>query len=78
MNRRAVIISLSEDGSNFRLSLDDATSSDGKTWALSEHYTHKQLAKTAIEKVEFSEKELADFGHAILSRIHAFQVRGES
>jgi hypothetical protein len=79
-SRRAVLISITKSDQGHRISIDDAVSDDGlaKTWAQREHVTNKLMTTEAFEKMEFDEKELADFGHYILARLNAFLKRNEN
>ena len=78
--RRAVLVSISVDNDGLRLSLDDVqhqgpTATD--TWRQREHYTSKIISEKSLDDMSFDEKELADFGHAILARLYAFKSGGE-
>lgn len=77
--RRAVLVSISEEGGKTLLRLDDVKqdSAGSKTWEQDVHYTHKFIALDKLEKLEFEDKELADFGHAIIARLYAFMKRNE-
>jgi hypothetical protein len=77
--RRAVLVSVTKQGDEFRLSLDDVECqrSAPTLWKQRDHVTSKEISERAIEELEFDEKELADIGHYILARLHAFKSRGE-
>lgn len=74
MTKRAVLVSFvtKEDGTH--LSLDDVVCSDAakKIWREDLYYTSKPLTVEDLRKLEFDEKELADFGYHILARLAAF------
>jgi hypothetical protein len=78
--RRAVLVTVLEDGEGFRISLDDAVCQieNAETWIQKEHVTSKPLAGSAFEKMKFDEKELSDFGYYILARLSAFIKRNEN
>lgn len=48
------------------------------SWTQKEHVTNKLVAGDAFQKMEFSDRELADFGHYILTRFGAFIKRHEN
>jgi len=78
--KRAVLVSISVEDDGLRLSLDDAQrqgSIDADTWKQREHYTSKIISEKSLDEMSFEEKELADFGHAILARLYAFKSCGE-
>ena len=79
-NKRGVLISLVQYPDGLRLSLDDAELQGGvpAIWRQSDHFTSKPLSEETLQKLEFDEKELADFGYHILSRLYAFNSLGES
>ncbi|HVX57405.1 MAG TPA: hypothetical protein VHA37_06760, partial [Candidatus Saccharimonadales bacterium] len=62
------------------VSLDDATRAPGQPvmWRQAEHVTNKVVPAANVENAEFSEEELADFGHYIFARLSAFVGRGEN
>ncbi len=75
-----MLVSVKREGEAFRISLDDAireVESD-RSWIQSEHVTNKPFAVDAFEKMEFDEKELANFGYYILARLSAFVKRSEN
>ena len=77
--RRAVLVSISEEDGKVLLRLDDIKqdSAEPKVWKQDVHYTHKPITLDQLEKLEFDEKEMADFGHAIIARLYAFMKRDE-
>jgi hypothetical protein len=61
-----------------KLTLDDIVNSgDGKTWRLDDFITMKEYDKSNLDNLDFSEKELSDFGYYIISRLYAFYKRNE-
>jgi hypothetical protein len=80
MSRRAVLVSVTKSDQGLRISIDDAVSDEGsaKSWMQREHVTNKLMTAEAFEKMEFDEKELANFGHYILARLGAFLKRNEN
>lgn len=79
--RRGVIVTLSADEDGVRVSLDDVQYLSGAplgSWEQCEHYTSKVIQENTFDELTFDEKELADFGYAILARLYAFKKRGEA
>lgn len=62
------------------LSLDDLEElqQPSKTWRQREPFTFKEIDEMKFDRLEFEEKELADFGYYILARLRAFKSRGEA
>jgi len=79
-SRRAVLVSVEKDGEGLRIRLDDVVCDDGSgnNWVQKDHVTNKSVAGDAFQKMEFDDKELADFGHYILARLGAFIKRNEN
>lgn len=76
--KRAVLISLEDEGDQFRLRLDDIVKTDDPlVWKQDTHYTSKLYPKDALENLRFDEKDLADFGYGIWARLYAFMKQGE-
>lgn len=77
--KRAVLVSIDKRSDGLYLSLDDVklTNEAIKIWEQADHFTAKQLPENSIEKLDWSEAELADFGYHILSRLHAFRKMNE-
>lgn len=78
--RRAILVSISIDGGDMSINLDDVqhqVASTPSTWIQRQHYTAKNFPTNALDELSFDEKELADFGYAIISRLHAFRMQGE-
>lgn len=77
--RRAVLVSISEQEGKVLLRLDDVKqgSAGSKVWEQDVHYTHKTITLDQFKKLEFDDKELADFGLTIIARLYAFMKRGE-
>lgn len=79
--RRGVIVTLSPESDGVRVSLDDVQhlgSGPSGSWEQREHYTSKVIQENSFDELSFDEKELADFGYAILARLYAFKKRGEA
>jgi hypothetical protein len=80
MPRRALLVSVTKtDDESMRISMDDVLRSDveGTTWKLDCHVTSKVYDENAFDDQTLDEKELADFGYYILSRLCAFKKRDE-
>jgi hypothetical protein len=78
--RRAVLVSLSKEDDGIRICLDDVQQQSRTAlgeWTQREPYTSKLISEEALEELTFDEKELADFGYAIIARLYAFKLRGE-
>lgn len=79
--KRAVMVSLekSKEG-KLKLILDDLVQAKGKPteWTKDVLITFKECDIKTFEKLEFSDKELADFGYYIIARLHAFYELDES
>ncbi len=77
--RQAVLVSITKEGDEFILRLDDVEHQGGQpmTWLQMEHFTSKLIPGRFFEELEFDEKDLADFGYSILARLHAFKSCGE-
>lgn len=78
--KRAVMVRLVVKSEGLALSLDDIAQQDGdsRAWQLREHFTHKVLEQPSFDPMSFDDRELADFGYAILGRLHAFHELGEA
>ncbi len=80
MPRRALLVSVTKsDDESVRIGLDDVLRSDveGMAWKLDCHVTSKVYDENAFDDQTLDEKELADFGHYILSRLRAFKKLDE-
>lgn len=72
--KRAVLANLQINGGLVRLSLDDVVK-NGDAWQEDGLITHEDYSVEKFKQLDFSEKELADFGHYIMSRLlAAFEV----
>lgn len=62
-----------------KIKLDDLVQSndDQRGWVEDVIYTFKSYEANRFENLDFSEKELADFGYSIIARLHAFYQGGE-
>lgn len=73
--KRGLLICWNE-GSNGKsdLSIDDIKQSEfsSQKWDLDVFFTSKQYDKDTLKNLDFSEKELADFGYTIIARLYAF------
>lgn len=72
--RRAVLVYFKEYEDGTKLTLDDVVLQPGQQdiWKKDVLYTFKAMSKGELEKLEFSDKELADFGFHVLARLSAF------
>lgn len=77
--KRAILVSTVPGEHSIRVSLDDVVSEAQvpRGWSQREHITSKEFSRESLKKMEFDDKELADFGHYILARLSAFIDRGE-
>lgn len=78
-SKKGVLVSLGTDVNNqTALVLDDIVQLNSENcWEKDCFITLKEINNEDLEKLNFSEQELADFGHYILSRIRAFKVLNE-
>ena len=78
--KRAVIVGLEkvEDG-KLKVTVDDLVQSidEPSTWIKDVLITFKEYDARAFESMDFSDKELADFGCSIIARLYAFYKQGE-
>ena len=77
--RGLLICALKSDEGVMRITMDDVVrkDDDGIHWDKASFVTAKDYDERLFDKLKFDEKELADFGYYILSRLHAFKKRGE-
>lgn len=73
-----VCASKSDDGS-MRITMDDVVrkDDDASHWDMDCFVTSKDYDEKLFDELNFDEKELADFGYYIFSRLYAFKQRGE-
>lgn len=78
--RRGLLVcaAKSDDGS-MRITLDDVTRKNGVAphWDMDCFVTSKDYDEKRFDELDFDEKELAEFGYYILSRLYAFKKRGD-
>lgn len=67
-----VLTSLKQEGEGYRLILDDVEgdAKDGE-WRKRTLFTWKDIPKTKFDELSFDDKELAQFGFAVLARLKA-------
>ena len=75
-----MLVSVERIEEGMRISLDDVVCnlSSKESWTQKDHVTNKLVDGDAFQKMEFSDKKLADFGHHILARLGAFIKRHEN
>lgn len=68
----------SEDGT-IRITLDDVVrkNDDASLWGVDCFVTSKDYDEKCFDELSFDDKELADFGYYILSRLYSFKQRGD-
>lgn len=78
--KRGVLVRLTLQDARLFLNLDDVEELQppSKTWRQREPFTLKEIDEAKLDRLEFEEKELADFGYYVLARLHAFRSRGEA
>jgi hypothetical protein len=78
--RRAVLITAKAEADLVEIRVDDAQSDGDESagWRYADHVTGKKFSRESIRAMTLDEKELADFGFYVLSRLSAFIDRGES
>lgn len=64
------------DNSNVEIILDDVIK-NGSNWVFETHYSSKEYEAKKLKELDFTEKELADFGYAIISRLYAYNEVGQ-
>jgi len=78
--KRAVIVGLekTKDGC-LRITLDDLIQQDVELskWIKDEVITFKEYDINSFDELNFDDKELADFGYMIISRLYAFYKQDE-
>lgn len=76
--RRAVLVSVSLDGGEARISIDDVIEdANPMTWRHKEHVSSKKISVENLKEMTFSEQELGDLAHFILARLSAFVERND-
>jgi hypothetical protein len=78
--KRGVLVRLTVQETGMFLNLDDLEElqTQSKAWQQREPVTLKEIDEQKFNRMEFDEKELADFGYYILARLHAFRAMGEA
>lgn len=78
-NRRAVLISIEDSDKGALIRFDDvvAQESSPNVWKKDVLYTHIPIALEDLDKLEFNDKFLAEFGFNILARLSAFKKTGK-
>src|SRR5689334_16983176 len=67
-----VLDSLKEEGEGYRLILDDLKSMEKEgDWRKRTLFTWKDIPKAKFDELSFDDKELAQFGFAVLARLKA-------
>ncbi|HEU5398365.1 MAG TPA: hypothetical protein VFV77_03725 [Gammaproteobacteria bacterium] len=77
--KRAVLVYFADGKDGSELRLDDVVLQPGQTdiWRKDVLFTSKPMSREELEKLEFSEKELANFGFNVFARLRAFLKGGE-
>ena len=77
---RGLLVCLSKpENGMVSLTLDDIVKQEKESdsWSQDCFVTLKEYPEELFDEMSFDEKELADFGYYILSRLFAFKQRGE-
>jgi hypothetical protein len=78
--KRAIIVGLEQvkDG-KLKVTLDDLVQSvdEPSKWIKDVLITFKEYDARTFERLDFSDKELADFGYSIIARLYAFYKQAE-
>ncbi len=79
-SKRGVLVRLTAPESGLSLNVDDLEELQERprTWRQCESVTSKAVDEGKFDRMEFDEKELADFGYYVLARLHAFKTMGEA
>jgi hypothetical protein len=78
--KRAVIVGLEKvEGGKLKVTMDDLVQSieEPSTCIKDVLITFKDYDARAFESMEFSDKELANFGYSIIARLYASYKQGE-
>ena len=77
--RGVLVCAAKSDDGLMRITLDDVArkSDDALCWDMDCFVTSKDYDEKRFDELNFDEKELADFGYYILSRLYAFKQRGD-
>ena len=77
--RGLLVCAAKSDEGSMRITLDDVVkkSGDASGWDIDCFVTSKDYDEKRFDELDFDEKELADFGYYILSRLYAFKKRGD-
>jgi len=77
--RGLLVCAAKSENGLMRITLDDVKreSDDGSHWNVDCFVTSKEYDERQFDKLDFDEKELADFGYYILARLHAFKETGD-
>ena len=78
--RYAVLISVSDDGNEVKISLDDAICrhANPQVWHVEVPYTERTYSRKDIEMMALPEKEYAELGVDIIARLNAFLSSGKN
>lgn len=79
-SKRGLLICVTKaDDGLMRVTMDDVVRMNGDAvhWDTDCFVSSKDYDENKFDELNFDEKELADFGHYILSRLYAFKQRGE-
>lgn len=79
-SKRGVLVRLTASDVGMFVTLDDVEQQLPlqKNWLQRELITTKEIDEVQFDRLEFDEKELANFGYYIMARLHAFKSMGES
>ena len=78
--RRGLLVCAAKtDDGSMRITLDDVTrkSDAASYWDMDCFVTSKDYDEKRFDNLDFDEKDLANFGYYILSRLYAFKKRGD-
>ncbi|HOI95805.1 MAG TPA: hypothetical protein PK250_13960 [Syntrophobacter fumaroxidans] len=78
--KRAVMIGLERSAnSKLKITMDDLIQISDKPskWIKDVIITFKEYDDSIFEGLDFTEKDLADFGYSIIARLYAFYKQGE-
>jgi hypothetical protein len=76
--KRAVMVNAEKNqAGDICIRLDDLVSKGACEWRQDVIFTSKDFDLDTFENLAFEEKEMADFGYAIMTRLFAFYKQGE-
>ena len=79
-SKRGLLVCINKAGEGkLELTLDDLLkeSCDATKWSFDGIVSSKEYSEDSFKNLDFDEKELADFGYYIMSRLFAYYKKGD-